>query len=236
MAQKTVELAKLADIGLKTPTDEDRKSLEPPPAKLPCTNKLWTTEGRMFNEKIIFLNKSTTKFLIIGVHPITFQPTIKICDRTNGSFVSISTLNSFMTFVTIIQHLLAGMEVRPDWEEQAGVKITRFGQDLWKIASPDGFGTIVHRVSLTNFLVSSRCIEMEVKSRDCALDYQSYVNSLRNDVVSKELKGSWLKDFLFETLDCEDIEQPMYNVAFDLICNQEYFKNLPEYAAFIFRT
>lgn len=73
---------------------------------------------------------STTKFVIIGVHPITFQPTIKFCDRTNGSFAAVSTLDSFMIFVTIIEHILAGMEVVQAWEEQAGVKITRFAQDL----------------------------------------------------------------------------------------------------------
>lgn len=53
------------------------------------SNKMWTNEGRMFDERIIYLNKSTSKFVIIGVDIITFEPTMKICDRATGLFFTI---------------------------------------------------------------------------------------------------------------------------------------------------
>lgn len=60
-----------------------------PAAKVPKLG-MRNRETRMFNETILFLNKSTTKFLIIGINPVEFTPNLRICDRSSGDHISMN--------------------------------------------------------------------------------------------------------------------------------------------------
>lgn len=53
--------------------------MAPPPLKMAksdasaSTTQLWTSEKRMFGEKIFYLNKSTTKYVIVGYEALTLD-------------------------------------------------------------------------------------------------------------------------------------------------------------------
>lgn len=51
--------------------------------------KLWTHEGRLFNERIIYLNKSTSKHIIMGIDFNTFKAVMLLCDRVSGFHVPV---------------------------------------------------------------------------------------------------------------------------------------------------
>lgn len=59
----------------------------------------------MFNEKIVFLNKSTTKYAIFGTHSTTFKSTMRICDRSTGAYFSID-FDQYDIFLKQVKNLL----------------------------------------------------------------------------------------------------------------------------------
>ncbi len=80
MAEKYVQMGKMFN---PTPSVSEFTSVDGA-KKRKLQLGLWTCEGRMFYEKVIFLNKSTTKFVIVGIDPVAFSPKMKFCDRATG--------------------------------------------------------------------------------------------------------------------------------------------------------
>lgn len=232
MAEKMVQMAKMAPSGLQTPTAYDREKLQP--SKKIKLSIMWTHEGRMFNEKIVFLNKSATKFVIIGIHPLTFEPTIRICDRTTGAFINITTLERITLFFHIVADLLNEKIILPDAQKMAGVKIRATSDSVWEISSGEYFGLSLHEINLYNLKIFQQCIFGEVLRRRNGEEFKKVIATLREDIVSQDLKGRHIMD-LINNVKSKSIygnDTVKYNVTFDLICSQEFLKTVPEYAAF----
>lgn len=236
MAEKIVEMSKLAPFGLKRPTAEDIESLNGPSKKCKIGSGLWTHETRMFDEITIYLNKSTTKYVIIGIDPETFDATMKICDRTTGAHISISTGGKIIKFCQLIAVLLNGDDF-VDAEYDASVLVTQLPNDLWKITPETGHGSIVlHKISLENFSRSSYCIEYEAGQRQLlSSKYAEFVKYLRNQFLtspppSKARKLEIIEHQLYSGSDIDmDVQYPF---AFGLVTHRPYLETLESYAIF----
>lgn len=161
MAEKMIEMSKMAPFGLAIPTEADKKSFESPSKKIKTGNqhKLWTHETRMINEKIIYLNKSTAKYVILGNNCTTFEEAIKICDRTSGSHITLTGPQQ-IHFNQIVDKLISNHEYDAELESRSGVEITQLSDGIWKFKERNGFGSIVlQKISLENYLYIKECIE-----------------------------------------------------------------------------
>lgn len=215
--------------------------MAPTPAKQSKTTPksvLRTSEGRMFNEKFIFLNKSTSKFVIIGIHPVTFQACLKICDRASGSFVSM-TLDNFVQFVRYIRVLLDDPFADENFDNEDEDRILKLfsveslSKDVWKIAPVDGFGIAVHRLTLENLLESESCIYGEMFRRLCGEDYKKAMDKLRFETVDYSEKA--ILEQLQKMRIGNEHSSIEYQLAFDLICHHDFFITLQEYNEGFFR-
>lgn len=238
MAEKIVQMSKLAPFGLKRPSAEDIASLQPP-AKNARSAGLWTHETRMFAEKIIYLNKSTTKYVIIGNDPQTFEVTMKICDRVTGSHITISTMNRIYFFMDHIKFLVTGSgEIVGDIKTIS----SKYSKDQWKFSQQEGFGVIVmHKISLEIFHRSRFCIEHTLMKRaDWATKFAAMLQSVKDELkrFSARDQKPAMEEIVYKgfskrdgDLSHEAAEERLikYHIAFGLIVNQSYFETLKEY-------
>lgn len=189
----------------------------------------------MFGEKIIFLNKSTTKFIIIGIDPTTFQTTMRICDRMTGSFITLATRERVFAFMSIVEALVNDEKISTDDAEKSGVKVNALSDTVWKITGEfDYLGVSLHKISLVNLLNIKPCIQHELLRRIYSGAYKKYVDKLREDVASLKLYGRLTWDHLHNLLQTSRGvgDEVKYIVVFDLISCRDYFKAIPEYAVF----
>lgn len=210
---------------------EDEKVAEPL-AKLKTENKLVRNEGRMFYEKMVFLSKSMSKYAVVGVHPLTFKPHMKICDRSTGTFFPV-TMAEFVNFIQRVKCLLNN-EVFEDVIKVFDVNIIPLSENVWKFESIEGNGVAMHRICLEKLLRVEPCIFYEMTQR-------LYFGESCKDVVEK---------IRYETVDFDERKilehlnkvrenavfiSVRYHVVFDLICNHDYFLTLEEYNEGFFR-
>lgn len=237
MAEKIIEMSKMAPFGLSTPTETDRKSIEPPSKKFKAENhhKLWTHEVRMINEKLIYLNKSTTKYVIIGNDSTTFEPIIKICDRTNGAHITLSDKQADY-FIKIVNKLISNDEYDAELENGSGVEITELYPSIWKFKEKNGFGTIVlQKISLQNLSYCSECILKEMCARLTDRDaYRSSLMEMRREVadLDKTAKKRALLCFIFVIGKERENKKIKHHLATSIMCNRPYLETLEEYKDF----
>lgn len=200
------------------------------------SNKMWTKEGRMFDEKVIYLNKSTTKFVIIGVDPITFDPTMKICDRTTGLNFSI-TLNRFNDFTRCVAKALGtNYTVRNENydDDDCGFTFTQLVDGLWKIVSNVPLplsSMVIQRVSLENYINIEHLIQKELTRRVGGyVEFVQWIGDRTENMNEKDIL-SFLNQYI---LECHD-DTFRYRIVMDLICNKDYLLTLPSYNAGFFR-
>lgn len=243
MTEKIVDMAKLAPFGLPTPTEADKKSLEPPSKKFKAAgnqNKLWTHDARMINEKFIYLNKSTTKYVIIGNDAETFLEGVKICDRTNGSHITFRYLPGFKE---IVDGIITKGEQNPDLESKVGVNFMKLSDGIWKIKEENGFGTIVlQKISLENFLYCYEILYNHWFNRwnssdalkSAAMGMRSTLANLDADAKKKEILSFIEKgNSNFITGGFENREERLKHcLATSIITCRPYLHTLEEYKDF----
>lgn len=69
------------------------------------SRKLWAHEGRLFDEKFIYLNRSTTKYVTVGLEPEFYEPRIRICDRLSGNHITLK-IESMVNFYRLLTYFL----------------------------------------------------------------------------------------------------------------------------------
>lgn len=234
MAEKLVQLGKTMSVGLSTPTERDITKLNANEKKTTTRSGLWTHEGRMFNEKVVYLNKSTTKYVIIGIHPINFEPTIMICDRVTGAYLCISSLERITNFKNLVRKLVASDDTYEIEAKAAGVRVDAIPSAcLWRLTS--GYvGLSMHRVSLDNFLLVADCILQEVHTRCNGERYKEFIGSLQQYIAERNMTPKQKWDYLNElqviALNTESKHD--YRVLSDLIFNRAQFMCMDEYVDF----
>lgn len=242
MAEKIVELSKIAPFGLKRPSAADVAALEKTPKRRNIDHKLWTHEERMFAEKTIYLNKSTTKYIIIGNDSATFAATMKICDRTTGCHITIATKEKILSFCRIAQQLVSPHEpdsINGDEADVSIVQLSPDAPDVWKISQKTGFGSIVlHKVSLLHFGPYEKCITEEVNQRDqWSSKFPEMLSILIVDMVSSpqmtpEEKLDAIQHYTYNSEEDRDTSELMFQIGFGIITNRPYLETQEAYAVF----
>lgn len=184
---------------------------------------LWTSEGRLFNEKTIYLDKTTTKYVIIGVDPVRFEAVVHFCCRLTGNHFTLDEEN-FHTFLAQLDQAVRLYEV--DTLQDSGVKIKLSGNfcTLYK----DKTIFLLHCISIDNLLYFAREIIMALTERSKLAStyrtitekYQSLTAKMNHEETCEFLKSS-IMPIHFGTDE--------YNILSDLICNYGYFVTLDKY-------
>lgn len=194
--------------------------------KMKIEKKLARSEGRLFHEKIVFLNKSTTKYAAIGVHPTTFKPLMRICDRSTGSFFAVKN-DEYCEFIHRIERLLTD-EPSGILSTSSNIRIEVLSENVWKFDSDEGNGAAVHRITLENLLQLEGCIYTELEQREhWGLECQKVIEKLRFetvDLTEREIMV-YLNTRRLDAVFCSIT----YQVVFDLMCNRSYLLSLEEF-------
>lgn len=237
MAQQIVEMSKKAPFGLKRPSVEDVAALEVKKPREGPAHKLWSHETRMFDEKTVYLNKSTTKYVIIGIEPEKFEPTIKICDRTTGSHITISTEEKISKFRALVKKFVSGQEIDDELERVTGISIgsTFMGPNVCKLMQADGRGTIVmHKSSLQCFAGYDDCIGDDVEDRTsrgtAIILCLKYLKSYMEPAMTKAQKHKAILERMKVARD--HISGTAYLVTYGIITLRPYLETLDEYKIF----
>lgn len=210
------------------PQQETLEVVQPPPTSLEIqqepqqliqsvpTNGLRTREDRMLDEKIIFLNKSTTKYLIIGVEPITFNAKVCICDRATGTHISM-TGPDFLHFMSEIQNKATGFHA--DCPIQSAVRVN-IENNLWWITSLDQT-IVLHRISIDNIIRFGYILYCAVKKRlNEASLYQTIVNEYKTKTAGMDFDKTY--ELLLNSFRQKTDGELEHTILQDLICNLAY--------------
>lgn len=126
--------------------------------------KLWTSEDRFFMEKVFHLNKSTTKYLIVGNEPNSYEPAARICDRVTGTYITVKKEN-FPDFMHIIGAILTHQYTLDNGilrgsGDISGVKFRHVTPGIWKLCQVDlpHASINIHESSLGTLVRISRLI------------------------------------------------------------------------------
>lgn len=218
MAEKIVELSKLAPFGLKRPTVQDFAALYEPVKKRKVAGSLWTHEARMFAEKTIYLNKSTTKYAIIGNDSLTFEATMKICDRTTGSHITIPTVEKITYFMQRVQQLLKPSAPSSKVEGDSGIMIIQLPGDQWKFIQQDDNCAVQREIWSRQYPRMLEAIKYDMD------DEMMHMN--REEILHKNI------DLVNDSQEVNDEKKIKYHICFGILGNRSYFQTLKEYEAF----
>lgn len=193
------------------------------------SNKLWTKEGRMFSERIIYLNKSTTKYVIIGVDPVSFVPTMTISDRCTGCHISI-TLNQFTSFTRAVSEVLNTPMIGDDVDHghpACYIDFVLVGEGIWKLSSSYNRvnSILIQKISLLNFERIAYIIREELRLRDGG--YKEEMDRIHKE--TENMNEIEILHFLEGQLREVRSSSLRYNLLIDLICNKDYLITLSEY-------
>jgi len=194
--------------------------------------KLWTHEPRMWAEKFFYLNKSTTKYVIVGLEPETFRPLVRICDRVTGKYISIPQAQ-FEAFHKVIAKIINGTYtlnggyIEGEEVADSGMKFASTANGIWRIA--DALTSIqIHSSSLKSFLRTIGLIRHHIVTYNHP-DFAGFVDQIRFD--TKDLTPPEADTYLYDTLENTTkkvfeekfVKEIWLQVIFDLICNNEYY-------------
>lgn len=122
--------------------------------------KLWASKGRLFNERIIYLNKSTSKHIIYGLDPDTFKVVMLLCDRASGYYIPFL-CEQVYAFMTHVQEVLSGTISNDKFE--CNVTFSPLNKDIWIISTSNRQHWVtMHRISLENFIRAKNIILREM--------------------------------------------------------------------------
>lgn len=201
-------------------------------------SKLVRNEGRLFLERTVYLNKSTTKYAIIGVHPITFRSIMKICDRSSGSYFDV-TSGQYLYFMRRVKTLLdenfeVDNPVFVDDSRDHVFAFTPLSQDVWRIESEDGPGAALHRISLENLIRFDAYVMADLVQRETwAIDCEKEMEEIRFATV--DFAESKILEYIDTISKKSEYGSLNHQLALDLIINREYLLTLQEYNDGFFR-
>lgn len=215
--------------------------MSPPERKMakiePSTGKLWTSEERMFGEKIFYLNKSTTKHVIVGFEPKNLDPVVKICDRVTGNNITIKKMN-FPEFTRVAVSILQGTYTLENGfiknaSDLCGIKFKSSSNGIWELAPVDlKFSSIlIHHSSFKTLLRIERLILKELMYADSAF-YLSYIEELRENSIEMDINEIF--EYLYEQTTKFTTKCMEYQILSDLICNFDSYSKLNEFGSNFF--
>lgn len=189
--------------------------------------KLWSQERRLIGEKFFYLNKSTTKYVIVGLMPKTFEKIVRICDRATGKYISLTqpllpTFCSIIASIVDASYTLHYGRIENDQVKETNMEFLGLGNGIWKIG--DNLLNIqVHVSTLKNFLRIIGVIRYHIDSYDSKY-YSSVVESMQRDMLDLNFDDADTQ--LYEKLKL--IEKNMENdvlqqVIYDLICYRDNY-------------
>lgn len=198
----------------------------------------------MFCEKFICLNKSTTKFAIIGFHPVRFVPIITICNRESGDNFSL-TSRQYSKFIRKLQirdrriindkkNEFSFIYNDDDSEHDMDMRLDRYNNDTWKISVNEGnknSSMVLHNFTVNKLVDIDICIraELEVRKKK-SLEYPRYIDELRLNTINMNEKE--IINYLIDIHTTPALSDPgtlQQQIALDLIYHREFFLTLREY-------
>lgn len=194
------------------------------------TGKLWTHEERMINEKFFYLNKSTTKYIIVGLEIKTLEPVVKICDRVTGCYITIFKEN-FAEFTRIVASILAGTyRLERGFIDESillcGISVYSISTDIWKFSqSMDYASVLIHKSSLKAFMRVAAYIQTRIMAADTA-GYLLYIKELREDTVGLDLNDESILEDLYGRIEGYGDHTIEHQLLLDLISNRDLFVDL----------
>jgi len=189
-------------------------------------------EPRMFNEKIIYLQKTTTKYVIVGLDMESFEPIVRICDRSSGDFVSIKLNDDYDDFARNVHMVVKGTyeldgHCIKGAAENCGIKFELLGNNVWRLNSvAESTSIVAHKSTLKNFLRLYHIILRILMTLD-AEGYQKYINQLRD--ATEDMNEAEISAYLDKKIAKCIIRSTEYAVLLDVICNRDSLLDYKEY-------
>lgn len=189
---------------------------------------LWTHEDRMYAEKFFYLNKSSTKYAIVGLDTHTVKPVLRICDRATGRHISIihTGLEPFIMVLANIVNctytLRRGLIENID-DQIACMKFECIGNGIWRIS--DGHTEYsnlqIHTSTIKNLLRIMELIRLHMGHYNTEA-FGSMIEGLYSKL--KPMKDTEIDSFLYEEFKKPTNGYMEHQALADLICYRDYFK------------
>lgn len=200
-----------------------------PPAKK-CKidqGSLWSHEDRMLGEKFFYLNKSTTKYAIVGLDHRTIRPIVKLCDRATGRYISIKH-SALESFASVLSAIITGSytltyghidNIDPLLED---LKFASMGNCIWRIASAhDKASSLqIHISSLKNLVRIMDVIRCQIGLYNCDV-FATMIDNLKLQI--KDMPDDEIDAFLLKELKQPQNGFAEHQVLSDLICYRDMF-------------
>lgn len=182
------------------------------------TGELWTHEKRLFGEKIFYLNESTTKYVITGLTPKSFETIVRICDRATGSHISIEAEN-WTEFVRVVSSIIdVSYSLDPgSTTVRCGVRFYFMGNGVWRLTE-SLHSIIIHENSLKTFMRIAKLISLHLKEYDIE-DYKSSIEAIRKDTAG--MTDGEILEYLYDHIVAFHEGNTGYQLRSDLICNRD---------------
>lgn len=198
------------------------------------TTKLWNHEPRMFAEKFFYLNKSTTKYGIVGIDAELFVPVLRICDRATGSYITIKRDN-FDAFTQLVASVVDGTyslerSFIKNSGADSGIKFYSQGNDIWKLCQTNGNhnSVLMHKNSFKTFIRGAKIIRLRITNLD-PVPFLKYIDVLRENTIG--LEETAILDYLNGLIDTLPPRGLEYQVIFDLIFNRDSYFELERFSS-----
>lgn len=194
----------------------------------PEQTSLWTNEVRMLGEKFYYLNKSTTKYVIVGLDHRSIRPIVRVCDRATGRYISINQ-SALESFVSVISAIVSGsytlncgciVKSEPQIER---MEFASIGNSIWQIS--DGsieFACLqIHVTSLKNLVRIMDVIRWQIGLYDCDA-FGSLIGDLKLKING--MTDSEIDSFLHNELKQHQNGYTEHQVLSDLICYRKMYR------------
>lgn len=216
--------------------------MAPTPSKMAkIDGKLWINEDRLFMEKVFYLNKSTTKYLIVGNEASNFESVVKICDRATGTYITVKKEN-FPSFMRVVASILAhqySLEsgVIPGSGDISRIKFSHTSNGIWKLTHVDlpHSSILIHQTSFQTLERISRLAIARLLSPYESEICKEVIEDLRSRTFGQtkhEIVEELYSELTNYTSTCYE-----HQVITDLIANIESYVRLSTFAeGFYFRS
>lgn len=223
-----------------TSVQEASSKMAPTPSKMArIGGKLWTNEDRFFMEKVFYLNKSTTKYLIVGNDANTYEPTVRICDRATGTYITIKKENfaDFMHIVDLVlthQYMLDNGVLRIS-ADLSGIKFSHVTPGIWQLSQVDlpHSSISIHETSFVTLVRIARLINARLLS-----NVESEVCTEVIENVTRDTFGMDQNEIIEELYSELNKYSPTcyeHQILSDLIVNVESYTRLGKFAEGFYR-